>query len=351
MVNESKHIVFLTPGFPSNEEDDTCIPPLQLFAKELARKKGIKLTVITFHYPYQAITYDWHGVYVRSFGMKNKHLAFRLPMLLKVKNYLKKLHQKTPIDVLHSFWLSDTAWVGERFAKRYKVNHFITLMGQDVEKSNRYVRYVSPQKPMVFLSEYHYRVYVVNHGQIDHALIPWGIKEKEALDQSKEIDIIAVGSLTELKNYTLLIDVVAALKSAYPKLSVSIVGEGPQREMLEEKSKDLQLDHIITFHGKMSNQEVDALMAKSKVFVHTSRYESFGNVFIEALNNKLPIVSNKVGIASPNEHWKLASTKNEFVEGLTYFLDHKLVSHFPKKYSIEHTVDEYMKFWERNSSF
>ena len=58
-MSSSKHILFLTPGFPADENDFFCIPPLQEF---LVKFRSIfpssKISVISFQYPYHN---KWEG--------------------------------------------------------------------------------------------------------------------------------------------------------------------------------------------------------------------------------------------------------------------------------------------------
>ncbi|MGB0369237.1 MAG: hypothetical protein ACPGD8_07510 [Flavobacteriales bacterium] len=52
-----KHILILTPGFPENEADDTCMPYLQTYLREASKEEhGLRFTVISLQYPYKSIT-------------------------------------------------------------------------------------------------------------------------------------------------------------------------------------------------------------------------------------------------------------------------------------------------------
>ncbi len=341
--------MLLTPGFPIDEQDDTCIPPLQLLVKKLSQRKEIKLSVITFHYPHKKENYTWNTIDVYAFGMNNKSYPKRFLYFIQVNKLLNKLHLVSPISVVHSFWLSDTALIGERFAKNNNVEHFVTYMGQDVFRSNKYLRLVKPSNPVVFLSKNQRDLFEENNKPIGHVLIPWGVENTQPNKSKKDIDIVAVGSLIELKNCVLLIQVAQELKTLFPELKISLIGDGPQRELLEAKSKELGVDDLITFHGKLSNKEVVALMERSKVFVHTSKYESFGNVFVEALVNKLPIVSSNVGIAKASVYWKIADTVDEYVKHISYFLNNQMIAELPQEYTIEVTVDAYLNLWKTKS--
>ena len=73
MENKPETIVILSPGFPRNEADSTCMPPQQLFVKALKEIcPGLNIIVLAFQYPFFAGEYQWNGVKVISLGGKNK---------------------------------------------------------------------------------------------------------------------------------------------------------------------------------------------------------------------------------------------------------------------------------------
>ncbi len=73
-----KTLIILTPGFPKNEEDTTCVPPQQIFVKALKEAApGLNIIVLTFQYPFYSKEYLWNGINVISFGNKNDN---KLPL-------------------------------------------------------------------------------------------------------------------------------------------------------------------------------------------------------------------------------------------------------------------------------
>ena len=69
-----------------------------------------------------------------------------------------------------------------------------------------------------------------------------------------------------------------------------IVGEGPQREELEKLAKELKIEHDVLFLGFQQNPY--KYMAKSSVFVLSSKFEGLPNVLIEAMACGVPIISS-----------------------------------------------------------
>ncbi len=64
---------------------------------------------------------------------------------------------------------------------------------------------------------------------------------------------------------------------------------------LKESVKELNLETNIKFLGNLPQIEIKDLMNKSKLLIHTSQYETFGLVAIEANSMGLPILSINTG--------------------------------------------------------
>jgi len=100
-----------------------------------------------------------------------------------------------------------------------------------------------------------------------------------------------------------------------------LVGEGSERGNLEALAKKLNAEKLFTFAGALSREETIALMKRSKILLHASRYESFGYVFAEALAAGMKIVSYPVGCAAASPRWQLAQKKEDLPEAVHRFLE------------------------------
>ena len=106
-----------------------------------------------------------------------------------------------------------------------------------------------------------------------------------------------VGQLVEKKNVQLLLDYF----NEHPEFSLSIIGDGIQKEFLRSFAHD-----NIVFHGAINNEDLPPYYKDADVFILPSKIEPWGLVVEEALNNGTPvIVSTHVGCAQsivlPNE--------------------------------------------------
>ena len=78
-------------------------------------------------------------------------------------------------------------------------------------------------------------------------------------------------------------------------LRLLIVGDGPNRESLEELSQHLGVCDVTTFVGAVPHSEVPNYLAKLDIYVAASRYESFGVAIIEASACGKPVIVSDVG--------------------------------------------------------
>jgi glycosyltransferase involved in cell wall biosynthesis len=100
--------------------------------------------------------------------------------------------------------------------------------------------------------------------------------------------ILSVGSLKPVKNHRLLIEAFAHVASEVDA-SLLILGEGPEREALEQLIARLDMEDRVRLHGFVS--DTWSYYAAASLFVLSSDYEGLPTVLIEALAWGLPIVS------------------------------------------------------------
>ena len=100
--------------------------------------------------------------------------------------------------------------------------------------------------------------------------------------------ILSVGRLHPQKNFPLLIKAYAQ-SSLRKKYKLVILGEGSEREKLENLVEALNLKDQVLLPGKVSNPY--PYMKHAKFFVLASDYEGFPNVLIESLACGTPVIA------------------------------------------------------------
>ena len=106
--------------------------------------------------------------------------------------------------------------------------------------------------------------------------------------EGKPPDLLAVGRLTVQKDFPTLLHAFAQVRERHPA-RLMILGEGPDRHIIELLIKDLNLEDDVCLPGFVDNPY--SYMAHSALFVLSSRWEGLPTVLIEALFCGVPIVS------------------------------------------------------------
>jgi glycosyltransferase involved in cell wall biosynthesis len=345
-----KHILLLVPGFPKDEDDYLCTPPLQDFIlKYLKLFPDTKFSVIAFHYPYERKDYKWNGIKVYSAGGKNSKLN-KLSVWKAVISKAKTINKKFPINSIHSLWFGECALIGNYLSRKLKCNHICTLMGQDVRSSNYYLKFIDKNKMMIIsLSKNQSdEFFKITKRKIDDEIF-WGIEDQDYnINNERRIDLLGVGSLIQLKNYELLIKTVYEIVKQFPKIVCKLVGDGPEFSKLKKMAANYRVDNNIEFTGLISRKEIFTLMKQSKIFIHPSKFEGSGFVFAEALANGMNIVSFNVGYAKQSEKWLIANDNNEFISYTKKLLLCKLSFEPLNIFPISETVQKYHQLYTLN---
>jgi phosphatidyl-myo-inositol dimannoside synthase len=92
-----------------------------------------------------------------------------------------------------------------------------------------------------------------------------------------------------------LIRAVAKLRSAFPDLSLVVVGSGDDLPRLRKIASDLGVSASVRFLDVLSRAQIAACYAHAEVFALPSTGEGFGLVFLEAMAFSKPVVGASAG--------------------------------------------------------
>lgn len=108
------------------------------------------------------------------------------------------------------------------------------------------------------------------------------------------LKVIAVGRLTDAKDYPNLIKAFAKLKkNTTINIKLTIVGDGELRSEIEALIKNLQLEKDIILLGRRS--DIPQLLNQSDIFVLASKHEGLPTVVIEAMACECYVVATDCG--------------------------------------------------------
>ncbi len=317
-MNNKKSLVILTPGFPKNEADSTCIPFLQDFILELNEQfPNLKIDTLAFDYPLNSGTYQWNKNEVVSFNGWKKENIKKLYKWLLIWRRMKIISSSQNLIGLLSLWCGECAFLGNRFAKRNHLAHFCWIQGQDAKIENKYIARIRPlPAELIAISDFNQREFEKNHMIRPGHVIPVGIKPPQILgvNEIKDIDILGVGSLIPLKQYHLFIEIIYKISQFFPEIKAALCGKGPEQERLKVAIANYNLEGNIELTGELSHDKVLTLMKRGKVFLHTSNYEGFSVACMEALGSGCHVISFIKPMQFDIKQWHIVQTTSEMME-------------------------------------
>lgn len=151
---------------------------------------------------------------------------------------------------------------------------------------------------LVFVSEFMRRELVARIpaiGSILYRVVPNFLRDPEMVGPNTVpvMDLICIGTLEPRKNQRYALEIVAASRRIGRPLSLTVVGDGPDRTALETLARELGLGDLIRISGYVK-QAAD-IMLNHRACLHVARMESFGIVLVEAMSRGLPVFAPAVG--------------------------------------------------------
>jgi len=351
MKNNPPVLVILTPGFPENENDTSCLPFLQSLIRTINKDfSHIKIIVLSFQYPYNSNEYLWHNNVIIPFGGKNKGKLSRRFLWFRVWRKLKKINEENNLIGLFSLWFGECALIGNRFGKKYKIRHCCWIAGQDAKKNNKFAAKINQDsKDLVAISDFIADEFFKNYLIKPQHVIPNGIEKELFQNKSYErtIDVLGAGSLIPLKRYDLFINCIAGLRQTIPNIYSVIAGKGTEDFFLRKKIIELKLQNNIFLNGEMAHENLLLLMQQTKIFLHPSRYEGFSMVCLEALYAGCHVISFCQPMNIDISHWHIVQTKEEMIEKAREILsEHDVDYERIMPYSIEETATSIVQLFQ-----
>lgn len=237
------------------------------------------------------------GIPVINIGSSKKDLkTYRLDIAYK----LRKLIQSYKPDIVHSMQFS-----GDYFARistlglpKVKVLTHVHNIKRERRFERRLINRIFSLKTDVFLSvskevfkvvEKEHNIARKPHYILYNAINTKKFEEEGNLELKGGVRYITcVGRLVEQKNFDVAIKAFSLIEKKYPDIQLLIVGEGKEKERLQNLVKNLKLTEKVIFAGY--RRDVPAILKSSYILLMPSSYEGFGIAHLEAMYAGLPAV-------------------------------------------------------------
>ncbi len=226
------------------------------------------------------------------------------------------------------------------FPKYIKLDRFINWNATDIipssgETKELIMKYENPPVN---------KIKIIHHGMSEAGITNATTEQVTAFKHKYNLkDKIVVGSVSryvELKGYRYIISAAKIALQKYPNLHFLFIGTGQQKDELASLIRMNNLENNITLTGRIDFTEIATAYKSMDIFIHASEVEAFGFVFVEAMFNKVPIISTHVGAVrdalSHKENVYITKFKNpeDIAEGINFMMqsDRKLIAE--KAYAI-----------------
>jgi glycosyltransferase involved in cell wall biosynthesis len=107
----------------------------------------------------------------------------------------------------------------------------------------------------------------------------------------ESVKLIYVGRVSREKNLDVLTEAFSTIAPIRPEVHLIVVGDGPYREVMEQKLSGM----AVTFTGYLDGDDLAQAYASADIFVFPSSTDTFGNVVLEAQASGLPVIVTDIG--------------------------------------------------------
>lgn len=140
---------------------------------------------------------------------------------------------------------------------------------------------------MIFSDQAHWpRLHIVHCG-VDPALYdaPRGASGRR---------LLFVGRLAAVKGVPVLLRALKEVVADHPDLRLTLIGDGPERAVLEAEARALGLAEVVDFVGYQAQAEVAMALRDTEVFVLPSFAEGLPVVLMEALAARVVVLTTRI---------------------------------------------------------
>ena len=131
----------------------------------------------------------------------------------------------------------------------------------------------------------------IHYGLDEMPSLPSEVTPEQAGVPSGVPLVLAIGRLIAQKDHATLLRAFADVHKEHPDAMLAILGDGPLAHETRALVAELGLERVVLLPGRLETRD---WLERASVFAHTSRWEGFGIVLLEAMLAGLPVVATRV---------------------------------------------------------
>ena len=239
-------------------------------------------------------------------AVKNHRACVLLVPLFLIAMFIATLRAARHADIIHANW-SINGVIAGMAGILCRTPVLTTLRGSDVALANKSRLFHMILRACMRLST---RIVTVGHGLATAAatlvprhaakivMIPNGVDMTLMnLAPSKiptgEFRLTTIANLIPGKGVDIIIQAMGRLENL-TDFSLSVIGDGPERERLEKLSASIGVAARVKFTGSISPTDIPSYLATTDLFILASFSEGRPNVILEAFAAAVPVVASNI---------------------------------------------------------
>lgn len=240
----------------------------------------------------------WHFIYLKQALKTNLQdgkpsvVYAQCPLSAQAALSVRRNHSQKVFLVIH-FNISQADEWADRGEIRRDGSLFASIT--DFEK-----KIIPTVDGIVFVSSFIQNILFQNIPGLDnvrHSIIPnfvtAPVEKNEFEGEFIRSDLVCVGTLEPRKNQRYALEIIAAAKKMGRPITLTLIGDGPDRQDLEQLSAKLGISEQVQFLGFISNAA--ETLNQYRACLHVALLENLPMVLIEAMSHGIPIFAPLVG--------------------------------------------------------
>ena len=254
------------------------------------------------------------------YNLRNSPIVFFtiIPFVLSELFWALKIIQKHQVKIIHTHWLIPQGLIGAIIHYLTRVPHIATIHGSDLNliKNNIILkivcRFIVTNSDAITTNSSYMKQQLLSitpDSLQKIQVIPMGVDPQKyqncdiinlKLKYEASNIVLSVGRLIDWKGTIHLINAMPLVVKRFPDTRLLIVGTGPEKENLVQRTHQLSLEENVKFLGIVSDDDLVKYYHIADVFVLPSvnksgETEGLGVVLLEAMASGCPVIGSNVG--------------------------------------------------------
>lgn len=281
----------------------------ELFAAKLVlslRERGYDLAVVTSHDALDLPDVDlYHGIPVHRFGFRDSLAPSHLDEMVSLRSRLRALLHELAPQLIHlngvgvsSFFCLGAAPAQLPLLVRVNREHGPAGASGDGSTLLEHVLDRAAWVAGVSAAALEQARRIAPQIAARSSVVYNGVEAPSRQPDTPPRDpprILCLGRLVRDKGFDVAIEALPAILARWPRLRVTVAGDGPERASLQNRVRALGLEKAVEFAGWVEPAAVPRLIGSATLLVMPSRTDGLPAVALQAAAMGRPVVATRVG--------------------------------------------------------